>query len=80
VPALPKPRRRVNPALRAVVRSTGKPGWLLTLAAGLKQQSKFSLLINAGDIVDTPDNIRCLERIADVVGFDRAELFLDGGE
>lgn len=75
----PLPRRRINPALYAAVRASGQPGWLLADLAGLTHQTVFSALVCAESVPDTPTNIGRLERIADVVGFDRAALFLDSG-
>lgn len=73
----PAPRRRINPALRDTVRASGQPGWRIALIVGIQHHAKFSALINADSVPATPANIERLERIADVVGFDRATLFLD---
>lgn len=75
----PLPRRRINPKLYAAVRACGRPGWLLAVAAGLTHQTVLSSLVCAESVPDTPTNIGRLQRIADVVGFDRGQLFLDGG-
>lgn len=75
----PRPRRRLNPKLYEAVRASGRPGWLIALAAGFRHQPAMSALICADVVIDTPTNIARLERIADEVGFDRDRLFLDGG-
>lgn len=78
----PLPRRRINPklydAVRAV-RASGTPGWLLAIEAGLTHQTVLCALVRAESVPDTPTNIDRLYAIADVVGFDRAQLFLDSG-
>ena len=73
----PLPRRSINPALYDAVRASGRPGWLLATAAGLTHQTVLSALICAESVPDTPKNIERLHRIADVVGFDKSQLFLD---
>jgi len=76
----PRPRRRVNPALYAAVRASGRPGWMLATLAGLTHQTVLSALVCAKSVPDTPTNIDRLCRIADVIGFDRRALFLDSGQ
>jgi hypothetical protein len=76
--SFPLPRRRVNPALRETVRATRRPVWRLAYDAGFVHVSKFSALLNADDVPDSPANVQKLERIADVIGFPRERLFLDG--
>lgn len=76
--AVPLPRLRVNPKLRDTVHACGVPGWQLSASIGFTHHSKFSRLINTESIPASPTNIQELERIADVVGFDRSQLFLDG--
>ena len=73
----PLPRRRVNPALYAAVRASGRPGYLIALEAGLTHQPVLSALVCAESVPDTPTNIERLQRIADVVRFPREDLFLD---
>lgn len=75
----PLPRRRINPKLYDRVRACGHPGWLLAMMAGITHQTVLSALVCAESVPDTPTNIERLHRIADVVGFDRAALFLDSG-
>jgi hypothetical protein len=72
----PERRRRVNPALRATVRSSGRRIWQIAALAGLLHPSKASSLIQARSIPATQLNIQRLERIADSVGFDRDRIFL----
>jgi hypothetical protein len=36
-------------------------------------------LINASSVPDTRENITTMERIADAIGFDRSQIFMDGG-
>lgn len=76
----PLPRRRINqPAFYNAVRYCGRPGWLVGVEAGLTHQTILSQLITADSVPDTPLQIQRLQRIADVVGFDRSRLFLDSG-
>lgn len=75
----PAPRRRLNPTFYPAVRACGIQQWKLTIAAGLTHATSLSALVGADSVPDTPTNIARLERIADVVGFDRSQLFLDGG-
>jgi hypothetical protein len=49
------------------------------MMAGITHQTVLSALVCAESVPDTPTNIERLHRIADVVGFDRAALFLDSG-
>ena len=77
--ALPRPRRRINPKLLHTVYATGRPLWQMAYEAGFLYPSRFSMLIHAEEVPDTEFNVECLERIADVVGFDRSQLFLDAG-
>jgi len=72
------PRRHVNPALRATVRACGKPGFVLAIRSGFAHHSKFSFLINAESVPASAINIERLERIADIVGFPKSRLFVDG--
>lgn len=74
----PHLRRRVNPKLYDAVRASGRPGWVLATLAGT-HATALSALICAESVIDTPVNIERLQRIADVVGFDRGQLFLDSG-
>jgi hypothetical protein len=64
--------------LRAAVRASGTPGHRLAFRLGI-HHSKFSELINAKEVVATNVNVERLRLIADIVGFDRGALFLDGG-
>jgi hypothetical protein len=48
------------------------------MRAGFRHANAFSMLVCAEEVPDTPTNVGRLLRIADVVGFDRAQLFLDG--
>lgn len=76
----PLPRRRLNqPNFYDAVRGCGHAGWQLATAAGLTHETVFSTLVCATSVPDTPTNIERLQRIADIVGFDRGQLFLDGG-
>jgi hypothetical protein len=53
------------------------PGYRLALTLGV-HHSALSALINADVLPATHMNVERLERIADAVNFNRAELFLDG--
>jgi hypothetical protein len=76
----PLPRRRINqPAFYNAVRYCGRPGWLVGVEAGLTHQTVLSNLIRADTVPDSPLQIQRLQRIAEVVGFDREQLFVDGG-
>lgn len=75
----PLPRLHLNqPAFYNAVRATGRELWLLALAADILQPFTLSTLVNAEAVPDTRYNRERLERIADVVGFDKTQLFLDG--
>jgi hypothetical protein len=69
-------RRRVNPALLAAVLASGIPGWKIAAAVGLVHHSRFSDLINNPSIPATPVNLDRMRRIAEIVGFPPAQLFL----
>jgi len=72
----PKPRRRVNPKFRDSVRACGFPLWRLARDLGYVHYPKFSTLVNARVIPDTPTKVGRLCQIADAVGFDKNALFL----
>jgi hypothetical protein len=77
----PLPRRRINqPAFREAVRSFGQPGRRIAYEAGLNYRSELSKLICATSVPDTPLQIERLERVAMIVGFDRDQLFVEGGQ
>jgi hypothetical protein len=74
-------RRHINqPAFREAVKATGQRCYQLTVLAGLRHQSKFSALVNAESVPDTKANVAPLERIADVIGFDKSKLFVEGDD
>jgi hypothetical protein len=74
----PLPRRRINPAFHEAVRSFGQPGRRIAYEAGLNYRSELSKLICAETVPDTPLQVSRLERIAEVIGFDRNRLFVGG--
>ena len=74
----PLPRRRINPALRRTIYDSRHPMFQLAAEVGFVHQSQFSAFINSALIPNSAKNIARLYRIADAVGFDRAQLFLDG--
>jgi hypothetical protein len=74
--AYPSPRRRLNPALRNACIASGRPQWQLMIVAGINYQSRLSQLICAETIPATDATVDQLLRIADAVGFPRAQLFL----
>jgi len=76
----PFPRRRLNPKLYAAVRASSRPAYQLAVLAGLTHGTVLSALIRAEDVPDTPLTRERLQRIADLVGFDKAQLFLDSGQ
>lgn len=75
----PLPRRRLNPLFYSAVRASGHPGWKIALLAGLTHQTVLTRLTTAESVIASPLTVERLERIADVVGFDKALIFLDGG-
>lgn len=76
----PRPRLRLNqPTFRRAVHDSGHRLFHLAKEIGFSHDSQFSAFINAKLVPETPVNIERLYRIADAVGFDREELFLDGG-
>ena len=73
-------RRRVRqPAFRDAVRGCGRLGCEIAVRVGIRHFSKFSTLTNASSVPDTRENITTMERIADAIGFDRSQIFMDGG-
>lgn len=73
----PFPRRRLNPKLYPAVRACRRPRWMLAVQAGFTHDKKLSALVCADSVIATPLTIERLERLADLVGFDRAALFVD---
>lgn len=71
-------RLPVNPALRAAVHASGRPGWLVAAAAGIVHTSRLSALINATEVAETDRNVERLLRIAEVVGFPADKVFERG--
>ena len=74
----PLPRRKLNPDFHRAVRASGHRIYVLATVAGLHSGPELSALLCAGEIRDTPVNVQRVERVADLVGFDKAQLFLDG--
>jgi len=76
-----RPRRYLNqPTFYDTFRASGRPSWLLAVQLGLTHPTVLSGLVCADSVPDTPINIERLERIADAIGFDRSQLFLDGAQ
>ncbi len=74
------PRRKLNqPAFRAAVHASGVPAWQIVIDTGIIHHSKFSALVNAESVANTTSNVARLYAIADAIGFDRAQLFLESG-
>jgi hypothetical protein len=73
----PYPRLRLNPELAKVVRKCGIKVYEVARRTGITHQSRVSSLIHATFVTGTPQAIDCLERIAAVVRFDPARLFID---
>lgn len=72
-------RRRIRqPEFRNAVRRCGRLGCEIAVRAGIRHHSRFSTLINAKTVPDTPITIAYLERICEAIGFDKARLFVDG--
>jgi hypothetical protein len=75
----PLPRRRINqPAFYDAVRGCGIPSFQIAINAGIAHQTAFSKLILAESVPDTELQVNRLERIAEIVGFDRDQLFVGG--
>jgi hypothetical protein len=70
-------RLRLNPRLVIAVRASGLPLWQLALACGCFHSSRFSLLLHAAAIPDTPQNVALFWRVCDVVKFPHSQAFLD---
>ena len=67
---------KLNRELRMAVHSSGRPIWRLAQDTGFNHQTQFSALINKQYVPTTRLNIERLYRIADAVGFDRTQLFV----
>ena len=72
------PRKRLNPKLYTAVRARGRRAYLQAMDVGM-HATQFSALVCKNVVVASPITIERLERIADCVGFPKAQLFLDGG-
>ncbi len=77
---IPGPQIKINPALLAHIRATRRPIWSLATLAGFLHVNKFSGLINSTSVPDTDINRERLYKIADCVGFDKTQIFLDGAK
>jgi hypothetical protein len=73
------PRRPVNPLLWRHVVRTGKQKSGLAVAAGYPFYTTFFDTLHAREVPATPLVVARLERLAEVVGFPKDEIFLDGG-
>ena len=74
------PRRKLNPELRARARQRmldGLPSWRMAMLIGYSQSSDFSSVLHTPLVRATPLQVARLERLADLLDFPRAELFVD---
>jgi hypothetical protein len=71
------PVRRLNPALLAAVRSSGIPAWQLALRSGWPHLSGLSTVLHSDSVRATPLVERRLRRLADLLLFPTACLYLD---
>lgn len=73
------PRRPLNPFLLAAVRRSGHNKSILALAAGFPYYATFWELLRSEKISATPLTVLRLQRLADLLGFPREQIFLDEG-
>ncbi len=71
------PRRHLSPYLLRAVRACGRPRWELSLLAGFPANQQLSNLLHAEVVVASPQTVARVERLADLVGFSRTEVFLE---
>jgi len=71
------PRLRLNPELLKAARRSGLHRYEIAMRAGIRHDSLVSTLIHSLVVAATPRTLDALERIADVVRFDRSQLFID---
>jgi hypothetical protein len=71
------PRRSINPLIWRRVERSGKQKAALATAAGYPYYTSFFDTLHAERVAATHLNITRLERVADLVGFPRDEIFLD---
>jgi len=76
---LPRPRRRLNPELRQAaqiaMRERRPSGPVISQRAGFSHQTKFSALLHAPVVPDTPLIRSRFERVAEIIGF-HGDVFL----
>jgi hypothetical protein len=75
----PLPRVAINPAFYHAVRTSGFPIYRITTIVGATHPALISRLIGSDSVPASDINIERLERIAEIVGYDKAQIFLDGG-
>jgi hypothetical protein len=71
------PRLELNPGLNRRVKECGKTKNRLALAAGFSRFSTFYDTLRSEYVDATPLTVTRLQRVADLVGFPRGEIFLD---
>ena len=62
----------------AAVKANALPAKFIAQLAHIRHPTKLSALIHAETVPASAGNIAALERIAEVVGFDRNQIFIDG--
>jgi hypothetical protein len=79
-PDLPRaPRRPLNPFLLRAVAASPHTQIRLAQVAGFACPQQLWYTLRAERLPATPLFVQRLERLADVVGFPRRQIFLDGG-
>ena len=73
------PRRPLLPFLLRRVSASRINKGLLARAAGFPAYSVFYTVLRSEKVIATPLTVERLERVADLVGFPRDEIFLDRG-
>jgi hypothetical protein len=77
----PIPRRKLNqPAFYDAVRACGLTGLTLGPLVGFRQSQGFSALARAVSVPAGSIHVERLEKIADIIGFDKSQLFVEGGD
>ena len=74
----PLPRRKLNPDLHRAIRASGHRLRVIAVACGMHSGPELSALLSVGEIRDTTLNVERIERICDIIGFDKGQVFTDG--
>ena len=73
------PRRPLNPSLLEAVRRSGHNQSILALATGFPSYTIYWELLRSEMVSTTPLTVLRLQRLADLLGFPREQIFLDEG-